>query len=263
MPDLPDIDNFISHEINVALEMLFKEDNESIMKLRLKIPPPAIYPFEYFLKLNFSPDRPWMRAYSFEPDQFSRETGALIDRAKPRTYYALFRFFEWYRENLDYLERSVDLVEEKFRHFKFLAKQQLEQRQVDRKELTRNVQNTLIQAHNTISYRGHLENAYKKALLFINTEVGTKGEFNLRKIYGSQTMEAEMHPDFATLTTKVAPVIQIRNRIQKILENWRSLRVPGSRRTEEDLKKDLPVVSGAGQEVPEDLADDLDEAAEN
>ena len=223
----PPIDNFISHEINVALEMLFKEDHDSIMKLRFKIPPPNIYPWEYFLQLNFSPERPFMRPYAFEPDHFSKDTGHLADRAKPRTYYALFRFLEWYRETLGYLESSVDTVEAKFRHFKFRAKQQLEYRQVDRKELDRNIQQTLIQAHNLISQRGHVENCYKKALLFINTEIGQRGEFNLRKLYGSQTMESDLYPDYNVLTTQVAPILSIQRRIQKILDNWKNIRVPG------------------------------------
>lgn len=223
----PPIENFLSHEINVALEMLFKENHDSIMKLRFKIPPPNIYPWEYLLKINFSPENPLMRPYTFEPDHFAKETGHLIDRAKPRTYYALFRFLEWFRENLEFLEASVDLVEAKFRHFKFRAKQQLEYRQVDRKELDRNIQSTLIQAHNMISQRGHVENSYKKALLFINTEIGQRGEFNLRKLYGSQTMESDLHPDYNVLMTQVAPMIQNRRRIEKILENWKNIRVPG------------------------------------
>ncbi|MCR9142779.1 MAG: hypothetical protein NXI24_11050 [bacterium] len=223
----PPIEEFLSHEINVALEMLFKENHDSIMKLRFKIPPPNVYPWEYFLRLNFSPDNPHMRPYVFEPDHFAKENGHLLDRAKPRTYYALFRFLEWFRESLEFLETSVDVVEAKFRHFKFRAKQQLENKQVDRKELDRNIQATLIQAHNMISQRGHVETSYKKALLFINTEIGQRGEFNLRKLYGSQTMESDLYPDFNVLTTQVFLIIQNRRRIEKILANWKHIRVPG------------------------------------
>jgi hypothetical protein len=223
----PPIETFVSHEINVALEMLFKENHDSIMRLRFKIPPPNVYPWEYLLQLNFGSGRPYMQPYVFESDNFARDTGHLVDRAKPRTYFALFRFLEWFRENFDFLETRIDAVEAKFKHFKFRAKQQLEYRQVDRKELDRNIQSTLIQAHNMISQRARVESCYKKALLFINTEIGQRGEFNLRKIYGSQTMESDLHPDYNALTTQVASMLQIRRRVEKILENWKNIRVPG------------------------------------
>ena len=243
-------EDLISHEITVALEMLIKEDHDSIMKLRFMIPPPSQYPMDYILELNFSPDNPFVRPYVFEAEHFSKDTGHLTDSSRPRTYYALFRFMEFLREHYNYLERSTELLEVKFRHFRFRAKQRLDISQVDRREMNKNVQNTLIAAHNIISLRGHLESLYKKTLLFINTEIQNRGEFNLRKIYGSQTVESELYPDYGVMMNKVYSVILAKKRLARILDQMKGIRIPGEK-VEREAPQEQPG-DGIDVELPPD-----------
>lgn len=225
-PDIP-IEKLINSEINVMLERLLQEDNETVMRLRILIPSPNAYPWEQFLRLNFSPTRPFVRPYVFKPEDFSRDNGQLLDSAKPRTYYALFRFMEFYRAGIEDLEKSVQLAEDKFRYFKFRNKHALDMRQVDRGDLTRRINESLIAAHNIVSHRGHLENLYRSVVRYVNTEIQSRGEFNLRKTHGSLAMESEHYPDYGVLMIKVLEFLRTQRRIHGILDQWKNIRLPG------------------------------------
>ncbi|MCB1316175.1 MAG: hypothetical protein KDK34_16615 [Leptospiraceae bacterium] len=230
-----DMERYVSHEINIALEMLFKEPNQTILKLRVPIPVPSLYPWEYFLKLNFNPRLPHLRhlhPYRLTAEHFTIN-GEVDESHRPRTYLALFQFLEYVREQLEWIEDNIPIVEEKFRHFKFRAKQMLDYQQVDRKQLQQNIQNTLVHAYNVVSQRALLKNIYENLVSRVNSEINARREVNLRKIYGIQTIEKEFSPDYELLLGKVQLILVTRQRLQKILDNWKNIRLPSRRQSSE------------------------------
>ena len=219
-----DLDRFRSHEITVALEMVLKDPKQTVMKLRVPIPVPSLFPWEYFLRINFDPALPHIQPYHLDAESFSRTTGELVDTARPRSYFALFRFLEFMRAELQWIEDHIPIIEEKYRHFKFRAKQMLD-RSESREKLDQNIKSTLIYAHNMVSHRAHVQSLYESLVDRINSEIAARHECNLRKIQGSQSMEKTFHPDYGTLMKMVQPVLRARQRLERILDNWKSIQL--------------------------------------
>ncbi|MCB1309996.1 MAG: hypothetical protein KDK30_17535, partial [Leptospiraceae bacterium] len=67
----------------------------------------------------------------------------------------------------------------------------------------------------------------------VNSEINARREVNLRKIYGIQTIEKEFSPDYELLLGKVQLILVTRQRLQKILDNWKNIRLPSRRQSSE------------------------------
>ena len=203
--------------IDHQLQRLISQDHPTIMKLGLAIPPDKEYPYEEFLKNNFSPElRPFLKPYSFNPDHFDRKSGMLMDVGKPHTYLALFRFMEFFRSSLAYIERVLPKLEDKFRFFKLLAKQKMDQDQIDRKKIHQNIHNTFMLSYNMLSHSAHVQSLFKNTARQINQEVGDFGGCNLRKFYSIRHMEKELHPDYHVLLNKVPELLRILTHIDRL-----------------------------------------------
>ena len=221
------VDEYLNHEINVAIAMMFQEAGGSSLKLRLPIPDFKHYPWEIFLKLNFSKQyNPAVEPFHFTAEDFDINN-ELVDNLRPRNFLNIFRFMEAIRDHLDFIERKIEVIEIKFKHFKFRAKQMLDRNQVDRKKMEQDIQNTLIQAYNTVSLRGHLENMCRTAAHLVNEEVMRRHEFNFKRLYGQHTIMQEFNPDYAVLLKKARDILQARRRLENILQRWQSIQIRG------------------------------------
>lgn len=221
------VDRYINHEINVAIALMFQESGSSSLKLRLLIPDDKLYPWEIFLRLNFSKHyNPAVKPFVYNVDDFDANHD-LVDNIRPRNFLNIFRFMEALREHLDFIERKIPIIERKFKHFKFRAKQMLDQSQIDRKKMDQDIQNTLIQAYNIVSLRGHLETMCRSSIQYVNEEIGRRHEFNFKRLHGQHTLVQEFHPDYGVLLKRARDILIARKRLEKILDRWKSIKIPG------------------------------------
>ncbi len=213
----PAVDTGPMAPIDHQLQRLIAQDHPTIMKLSLPIPPEKEYPYEQFLKNNFSPEvRPFLKPYRFQADHFDKKTGVLMDVAKPHTFLALFRFLEFFRGSLEFIERVLPKLEDKFRFFKLLAKQKMDQDQIDRNKIHQNIHNTFMTSYNMLSHSAHVQNLFKNAVRIINGEINETGGFNLRKFYSIRSMENELHPDYQVLVSKIPELLRILTHIDRL-----------------------------------------------
>lgn len=207
----------IEKPIDHLLQRLIAQDHPTIMKLTMAIPPEKEYPYEEFLRNNFSPEvRPFLKPYKISSDHFDKKNGGLMDVAKPHTFLALFRFLEFFRSSLEFVEQTMPRLEEKFRFFRLLAKQKMDQDQIDRKKIHQNIHNTFMLSYNMLSHSAHVQNLYRNAVGIINKEIGDMGSFNLRKFHSIRYMEKELHPDYHVLINKVPELLRILTHIDRL-----------------------------------------------
>ncbi|MCB1174074.1 MAG: hypothetical protein KDK39_10930 [Leptospiraceae bacterium] len=222
-------DQFIDQEINVAINLMLQQDSISSLKLKCAIPRVSQYPWEVFLELNFSREyNPLLKPFDLSFEDFNANH-EIDDTRKPKNFLDMFKFMEFMRQQFSFIETQIPVIERKFMHFRFRAKQILDSNQIDQKELQKNIQNTLIEAYNMVSQRGPLQNLYKKVIEFVNTEIAQKGEFNFKRLYGLRTIEQEFNPDFGVLVRKARELLLTRRKLERILDKWSSISVPPDR----------------------------------
>ena len=225
------VDQYINHEINIALGMALSDEGATA-KLKFKIPDMQIYPWEVFLELNFSKQyNPRIKPFKLTMESFDLNA-EIHDNYKPRSILDLFRFMEYLREQLEYVETNIPILEKKFMHFRFRAKQMMDNSNIDKKQVQQNIQNTLVEAYNIVSQRGALQNLYKKAILFINEEITLHQNVNLRRMYGLRIIEQHFNPDLKILSKKSRDLLLVKKKLERILEKWQSIRIPQTRPSE-------------------------------
>lgn len=219
------VDRYINHEVNVAIGMALA-DSGSTAKLHSRIPAEKEYPWETMLELNFSRQyNPKIKPYQLLMDDFDVNS-EIHDNHKPRSMLDLFRYMEFMREQFEFVENNIPVLEKKFMHFRFRAKQMLENTKVDKKQLQQNIQNTLVEAYNIVSQRGPLKSLYQKATGFINDQISEHGNINLKKMYGLRIMEQEFNPDLKVLSKKSKELLLSKKKLERILDKWQNIRIP-------------------------------------
>lgn len=199
-----------------------------MLKINMPIPEKTEYPWEDFLRNNFGED---LRYFGDKPvtlADIEPKTGTIRDAACPNSYLALFRFLEFLRKRMEQIEVRVPALEDKLKLFKLLAKQHLDARQVDRKALYQEINNTLMAAYNLVSYRGHLETLFHKLTQRINKSIRDSHECNIMQLFGQTTMEKEFSPEYQLLIRKVPELLKIEQKIEAIDRQQRHFHLPGS-----------------------------------
>ena len=220
-------EEYINHEINVAILMMLQDAGAAAMKLRFRIPNPKEYPWEVFLELNFSPKyNPRLEAFSISLEDFNANL-ELDDKCKPKNFIDIFKFMEFMRSNFEFVENQIPIIEKKFMHFRFRAKQMLDTSRIDQKQLQKSIQDTLVEAYNIVSQRGILQKLYEKVVDFVNLDLARKNEFNFKRLYGLRTIEQEFNPEYGILMKKARDLMLTRRKLERILDKWSNIRVPG------------------------------------
>jgi len=198
-----------------------------MLKINMPVPDRSEYPWEEFLRNNFGEDLRYFGDKPITQADIEPKTGAIRDAACPNSYLALFRFLEFLRKRMEQIEVRVPTLEDKLKLFKLLAKQHLDARQVDRKALYQEINNTLMAAYNLVSYRGHLETLFHKLVTRINKSIRDSHECNIMQLFGQATMEKEFAPEYQLLIRKVPELLKIEQKIEAIDRQQRHFHLPG------------------------------------
>ena len=210
------------HFYDDYLRRMAAEHSGSVFKITMPIP--LEYPWEEFLRSNFGEGLPHVEPFKVVLADLDA-AGQIKDLSRPHTYHGIFRFLEYMRSGMEHVEVAIPAVEERFRFFRLLAKQQMDVNMVDRKALNRNIRDLFTRSHNLVSHRSHAEQLFGMLVRTVNEEIARHKECNLLGMSAVRTLEKQFSPHLGLLLQKAPELFRLRQQLAKLSEQMTRSRI--------------------------------------